>query len=243
MATARFFVEGVYGAGQTLTLAGDDSHKILDVLRKRSGDTIQIVDSTAQRFEATLEIVDRTVRARLGERFVPAIPERFEITVAQGLPKGQKMDFVVEKLTGLGAATIVPLYSERSVVVDTGSAKIDRWRRLAKTAAAQCGRDKIPEVTEPLEFQKVVASFSDYDCVLFPWELAEQVSLRSVLPELIERAGRILVVIGPEGGFSHAEAEAAQRHGAHVVGLGTRILRTDTAALVVVALLNYVSGV
>jgi 16S rRNA (uracil1498-N3)-methyltransferase len=243
MAAARFFVEGVYGAGQTLTLAGDDAHKIVDVLRKRSGDTIQIVDSTAQRFEATLEIVDRTVRARLGERFVPSAPERFEITVAQGVPKGQKMDFVVEKLTELGAATIVPLYSERSVVVDTGSSKIDRWRRLAKTAAAQCGRDKIPEVAEPLEFQKLVESFSDYDCVLFPWELAEQVPLKTVLPELVDSARRIFVVIGPEGGFSHAEAEAAQRHGAHVIGLGTRILRTETAALVVVALLNYVAGV
>lgn len=243
MAAARFFVEGVYGAGQTLTLAGDDAHKIVDVLRKRSGDTVQIVDSTAQRFEATLEIADRTVRARLGERFVPSVSERFEITVAQGVPKGQKMDFVVEKLTELGAATIVPLYSERSVAVDTGNAKLDRWRRLAKAAAAQCGRDTIPDVAEPLEFQNLVESFSGYDCVLFPWELAEQVPLKTVLPELVERARRILVVIGPEGGFSHAEAEAAQRHGAHVIGLGTRILRTETAALVVVALLNYVAGV
>ncbi len=243
MAEARFFVEGVYGAGQTLMLVGDDAHKIVDVLRKRSGDSIQIVDSTAQRFEATVEIEDRTVRARLGERSAPAAQERFEITVAQGLPKGQKMDFVVEKLTELGVTAIVPLYSERSVVVETGNTKIDRWRRLAKTAAAQCGRNNIPEVSEPLAFEKLVQSFSDYDRVLFPWELAEQVPLKTVLPELVENARRILVVIGPEGGFSHTEAEAAQDRGARVIGLGTRILRTETAALVVVALLNYVAGV
>lgn len=243
MAAATFFVEGVYGAGQTLTLGGDDAHKIVDVLRKRSGDTIQIVDSTAQRFEATLEIEDRTVRARLDEQLAHAAEERLEITVAQGLPKGQKMDFVVEKLTELGVTAIIPLYSERSVVVETGGTKLDRWRRLAKTAAAQCGRDNIPKIAEPLAFQKIIESFSQYDCVLFPWELAEQERLHSVLPELVKNTRRVLIVIGPEGGFSHAEADAAQRSGAHVIGLGARILRTETAAMVVVALLNYETGV
>jgi len=243
MAAATFFVEGIYGAGQTLTLGGDDAHKIVDVLRKRSGDSIQIVDSTAQRFDATLEIEDRTVRARLDEQLARAAEERLEIMVAQGLPKGQKMDFVVEKLTELGVAAIVPLYSERSIVVDTGSAKLDRWRRLAKTAAAQCGRDTIPKIEEPLAFQDIIKSFSQYDCVLFPWELAEREPLRAVLPRLVKSARRVLIVIGPEGGFSHAEAEAAQRNGAHVIGLGTRILRTETAAMVVVAVLNYVTGV
>jgi 16S rRNA (uracil1498-N3)-methyltransferase len=243
MAASRFFVEGVYGAGQTVTLAGADAHKIAHVLRKRSGDAIQIIDSTANRFDAVLEIQNGAVRAQLGEPVAPDATPRLQITVAQGVPKGQKMDFVVEKLTELGTAAIVPFYSERSVVIESGRGKLERWRRLAKAAAAQCGRDEIPEVREPVEFAALLETFSKYDCVLFPWELAGDALLRDMLPSMIAGARRVLIVVGPEGGFAHSEAEAAERSGAHVIGLGTHILRTETAGLVVVALLNYVTGV
>ncbi len=243
MAAPRFFVEGVYGAGQTVTLAGDDAHKIVHVLRKRSGDVVQIIDSTANRFNAILEVENGAVRAQLSVPVAPRVTTRLQVTVAQGVPKGQKMDFVVEKLTELGVAAIVPFYSERSVVVESGKGKLDRWRRLAKTAAEQCGRDEIPEVREPVEFAALLETFSIYDCVLFPWELAGDAPLRDELPSMIAGARGILVVIGPEGGFAHSEAEAAKLRGARVIGLGTRILRTETAALVVVALLNYLAGV
>ena len=243
MAAARFFVEGNYATGETLDLSGGDAHKIVDVLRKRTGDAIEIVDSSAQRFAATLQIEGRSVRARLGEPYAPAEKQRPEITVAQGLPKGQKMDFVVEKLTELGVAAVIPIYSERTIVSDAGSTKLDRWRRLAKTAAAQCGRDRIPEIAEPQRFEALLESFFGFDTVLFPWELAEQGSLKDALPGMLENARRVLVVIGPEGGFSHAEAEAAQHAGARLISLGSRILRTETAALVTVAVLNYASGV
>jgi len=241
--TARFFLEGVYGAGQTVTLECNDAHKIAHVLRKRSGDTVQIIDSTANRFEAVLEIEDGSVRAHLGEPAALRDSTRLQITVAQGIPKGRKMDFVVEKLTELGVAAIVPFYSERSVVVESGAGKLERWRRLARTAAAQCGRNEVPEVSEPVDFAVLLTTFSSYDCVLFPWELSAGGALRDSLPSLVGDARRVLVVIGPEGGFAHSEAEAAERNGAHVIGLGSHILRTETAALVVVALLNYVTGV
>jgi 16S rRNA (uracil1498-N3)-methyltransferase len=241
--TARFFLEGVYGAGQTVTLEGNDAHKIAHVLRKRTGDTVQIIDSAAHRFDAVLEIESGAVRARLGEPSAARATSRLEITVAQGVPKGQKMDFVVEKLTELGVAAIVPLYSERSVVTESGAGKLERWRRLAKTAAAQCGRDEIPVVAEPVHFAALLQTFAQYDAVLFPWELAGDTPLRDVLPSLVAGVRRILIVIGPEGGFAHSEAEAARRGGAHVIGLGSHILRTETAALVVVALLNYLTGV
>lgn len=243
MAAARFFVEGNYATGETLDLSGGDAHKIVDVLRKRSGDLIEIVDSSAQRFAATLQIEGRSVRARLGESRAPAEKRSLEITVAQGLPKGQKMDFVVEKLTELGVSTVLPIYSERTIVSDAGGAKLDRWRRLAKTAAAQCSRDRIPEIAAPRRFEELLESFSAYDTVLFPWELAEQGPLKDALPGMLENARRVLVIVGPEGGFSHAEAEAAQRAGAKLLSLGPRILRAETAALVTVAVLNYASGV
>jgi len=243
MGAAQFFIEGAYATGQTVPITGGDAHKIIHVLRKRSGDRVEVVDSRAQRFEATLTIDGDSVRAELGASVVSQERERLQIVVAQGMPKGQKMDFVVEKLTELGARAIVPLVSERSVVFEPGENKLERWRRLAKAAAAQCGRDYVMEIAAPVAFDNLLESFAEHDCVLFPWELAQQPALITVLPKLLEGARRVLVVIGPEGGFSHAEAERARARGAHVIGLGTRILRTETAALLVVAVLNYAAGV
>lgn len=237
----RFFVEGRHEAGDAVTLDGSDAHKIVTVLRKHDGDEIEVIDSAAQRFSANIAIDGRTVRATLNELKADAESSLPEITVAQGVPKGQKMDFVVEKLTELGAARIIPLQSERTVVSDVSPNKIERWRRLAKTAAQQCGRARIPQVADPQIFQQLCDSFAAYDVVLFPWELAARTKLRDALPSLVATAKSILIVVGPEGGFSHAEADAAQRAGAQLISLGSRILRTETAALALVAVLAYVT--
>lgn len=207
----------------------------------RSGDRIEVIDSTAQRFAARIDIDGRLVRATLDAALARRGSALPSITVAQGIPKGQKMDFVVEKLTELGVSCIMPLRSERTVVTGAAENKVERWRRLAKTAAQQCGRDAVPEICEPIDFDAICGRFAEHDSVLLPWELADYAPLRDRLPGLIERADRILLVVGPEGGFSHAEAHAAQRAGAHLLSLGERILRTETAALAVVAVLNYLT--
>lgn len=207
----------------------------------REGDTIEIIDSAAQRFTATLTIDERSIRAELGERIGSCASALPHVSVAQGVPKGQKMDFVVEKLTELGAAEIIPLQSERTIVNGVSENKIERWRRLAKTAAQQCGRDDIPRIADPLTFADLCATFAAYDVVLFPWELADRAPLRDRLPALVADARRILVIVGPEGGFSHAEAAAAQSAGAKLISLGSRILRTETAALAVLAVVNYLT--
>jgi len=238
----KFFVEGRHETGDVVTLDGSDAHKVVNVLRMGGGDTIEVIDSAAQHFKASLRIDGRSVHAALEtsiERTASTLPR---VTIAQGVPKGQKMDFVVEKLTELGAAAIVPLQSERTIVSDVSPNKIERWRRLAKSAAQQCGRSDIPEVADPLTFEKMLALFKDYDCVLVPWELAERVPLRERLPDLIANAHDVLVLIGPEGGFSHKEAEAAKEAGAQLISLGSRILRTETAGLVVLAIIGYISG-
>jgi 16S rRNA (uracil1498-N3)-methyltransferase len=243
MSARRFFIEDTHAEGERVVVADADAHKIRDVLRLRAGDTIEIVDSTGQIFDAMLESVDGDVRVQL----LRVVDERSDepgmrVDVAQGIPKGQKMDFVVEKLSELGVASIIPLASERAIVRDPGDAKVERWRRLAKSAAAQSGRRSILAVDEPVCFDDLIGRFASYDLVLFPWEVATGDSkLRDTLPALAREARRVLVVIGPEGGFSHAEAEQAREAGAHVISLGRRILRTETAALVLVAILQYMN--
>lgn len=242
MPARRFFVRDAHRSGEVLAIHGSDAHKIVNVLRLRDGDVIEVVDSGGTIFAATLESKSGALHARLGEPREGPGQARVAIDVAQGIPKGQKMDFVVEKLSELGVRALQPLQSERTIVADVGVAKLERWRRLARSAAQQSGRADVLQVNDPLPLAQLRLQFSQYDAVVFPWEVAEPQALRDVLPAVVRDAARILVVIGPEGGFSHAEAEAAQAAGARLVSLGPRILRTETAALAVVAILGYELG-
>jgi len=239
IAARRFFVEGAVEAGAVVEIGGGDARKIVRVLRLREGDRIEVIDSTAAVFSAAIAETGRVVRAKLVERVAEG--ERagaVRIDVAQAVPKGQRMEFVVEKGTELGAAAFLPFFCERSVARRLGDEKLARWRRLARTAAQQCGRRDVPEVLAPCGFEDLAERFSGYDAVLFAWELAEARSLREALATALRGAQRILVVVGPEGGFTHEEAEAAQQRGATMLSLGPRILRTDTAALALLAVIG-----
>jgi 16S rRNA (uracil1498-N3)-methyltransferase len=238
-AARRFFVEGRSEIGGSVEIAGGDAHKIAHVLRLRAGDRIEVIDSAAAAFAAAIEEVGSVVRATLVERVAeqwdaPAL----DVEVAQAIPKGQRMDFVIEKCTELGAAAFLPFHCERSVGRDVGAEKLSRWRRLARTAAQQSGRRDVPGIAAPVEFDALTRRFGEYAAVLFAWEMAQTEPLRQRLPRALPAAGRVLVVIGPEGGFTHSEAELAERRGATLVWLGARILRTDTAAIVLLAVIG-----
>ena len=240
MPARRFFIEGVHRGGDTVDLARSDARKILTVLRLKDGAALEVVDSSGTLFAAQLAIDGGDVRVRLISEGDPGEARRFTIDVAQAIPKGQKMDFVVEKATELGVNAIVPFYSERTVVAGAGDSKLERWRRLAKAAAAQCGRRTVPAIEAPLSFDELLDRFSVYDAVLFPWEVADRIALREALPALVAGARRVLVVVGPEGGFGHEEADAAAARGARWLWLGHRVLRTETAAMVLLAILEYI---
>jgi 16S rRNA (uracil1498-N3)-methyltransferase len=239
----RFFVEGVHVLGESVAFAGDDARKIATVLRGRTGDRVQVVDSAGTAFSASIDVTGTTVVATLDERIDRGSREStVRLTVAQAIPKGQKMDLIVEKATELGAAAIVPLRSDRVVGERTGEHKIERWQRLAKTAAQQCGRSVIPTVAPIAGWDELLATFGSYDRVYIPWELADVKPLRATFETDAPQISSALFVIGPEGGFSSYEVERAVAAGAIAVSLGTRILRTETVALVVLAAFAYARG-
>lgn len=225
-----------------MRLPGDDARKILVVLRGTPGDSLEIVDSGGRIFAASLVVDGPVASASLRAELAAPARAVLEISLAQGIPKGQKMDYVVEKATELGIARILPFSAERTVGDGERAGKIERWRRLAKSAAQQCGRADVPDVAAPLDFAALLAAFPAYELVLVPWELAAPIPLRERLPALLGAARRVLVVIGPEGGFSGDETRAAEAAGARLVSLGSRILRTETAGLVATAALRYASG-
>lgn len=239
----RFFVEGVHALGERVALAPDDARKIVTVLRARTGERVQVIDSAGSAFAATLALDGGTVAAILDEPLDRGARESaVRVTIAQAIPKGQKMDLIVEKATELGVAAIVPLRSDRVAGERTGEHKSERWQRIAKSAAQQCGRTVVPHVAPVARWDDLLATFGDYERVYLPWELADVRPLRETFDRDAPAIGSALFVIGPEGGFSAHEAERALAAGALALSLGTRILRTETVALVMLAAFAYARG-
>lgn len=210
------------------------------MLRLQSGDRIEVIDSAAASFEAAIDDAGAIVRATLlgPSETRAATPAALRCDVAQAVPKGSRMELVIEKGTELGANRFLPFYSERSVARSVGAEKLERWRRLARSAAQQSGRTDVPEIAPALAFDALLERFESYEAVFFAWELAARVPLYRQLLEALPNAGGVLVVVGPEGGFTHEEADAAQRRGATLISLGARILRTDTAAMALLAVIG-----
>jgi 16S rRNA (uracil1498-N3)-methyltransferase len=242
MSARRFFVDGSREAGDHVAIGERDAHKIARVLRLHDGDELEIVDAAGHSFDARVRLEPHGLHAELVGMRAASTSPGLRIDIAQGIPKGAKMDFVIEKATELGAAAVLPFYSRRSVVQDLGDAKLERWRRLAKTASAQCDRRDVPEVHAPSTFEALLDRCADYDLLLMPWERAGPDPLRASLPVWLERAHRVLVIVGPEGGFTADEAELGRAAGAHLVSLGGRILRSETAGLAMLAILEYASA-
>ena len=239
----RFFVEGVHAAGDRIVLAPDAARKLVTVLRRGSGERVQIVDAAGTAYTGVLDVMGKAVAAVLEAPVAaPSTDSAARIVIAQGIPKGQKMDFIVEKATELGASAIVPLRSERVAGDRTGDHKHERWQRIAATAAAQSGRSRVPTVEQPADWPALIATFSAYDAVYLLWDGARASPLRDRFEAEAAAARAILCVIGPEGGFSPQEIARAAAAGAVSVSLGRRILRTETAALVVLAALLYARG-
>ena len=182
----------------------------------------------------------------MGEKTVVDEPG-LRLTLVQGLPKGDKMDFIIQKATELGVNRIIPLACERAVVKLTGDKqqrRLDRWQRIALEAAKQCRRPDIPEVAALATWEDVLAGMGKNTTALLPWEMENTTSLKKALIdcENLDSVIDLYVFIGPEGGFTAAEVSLACSHGVRPVTLGPRILRTETAGLAVLTMILYQFG-
>jgi 16S rRNA (uracil1498-N3)-methyltransferase len=229
---------------QTVTLRADEARHLRDVLRLKTGDEVYVFDGAGREFRCLIVNANRdSTELRIDSEVEPAKPEsQLQLKLGVALLKGEKFDLVVQKVTELGVTKVVPLitrYADIHLRDEADAAKrVARWQRIALEAAKQSGRAFVPEVSAPVSFETFVAGTKDAElCLMF----SERGG--AGLGEFADRAPRSAVaLIGSEGGWSDGEIERARAESFQVVTLGGRILRAETAAITVTALLQHLFG-
>ena len=243
----RIYAPPVQEGKDTVELAEDTVRYLRNVLRLGRGDGILLFDGTGWEYRGVIERLEGregTSRIVARERVPLAIPVR--ITLAQALPKGDKMEFIVQKATELGVARIVPFRSARTIprrTEDRAARRLERWRRIAAEAAEQCGRTDVPEIAEPLPFREALEQAGPEAVKILFWESETERSVREILKGDASRSAReFFLVVGPEGGVTGEEAEQARQAGFLTASLGRLVLRVETAALAILAIFQYECG-
>lgn len=234
----RFFIDGT--ADGRAYIAGADALHIAKALRMRPGEALTLCDGKGTDFDGVLETVtDRQVTVRISASRPSQAEPTLAVTLYQGLPKGDKMDWIIQKAVELGVTAVVPVATRRSVTRLEGKAdkKQERWQRIAAEAAGQCGRGMLPSVERPLSWSQALSRLSGEPALVF-YEGGGRPLRELVTPS----TRRLSVFVGPEGGFDPEEIDAIRRQGGGVATLGPRILRCETAPLAALTLLMHLSG-
>ena len=240
----QFFVEPSQIQDKKIIISGSDFNHIKNVLRLKIGEEIAVkngVDGKEYRCGIEMFAQDQVICSL---RFVreEGVELPSKIYLFQGLPKADKMEFIVQKAVELGAFEVIPLAVKRCVVKldeKKAQAKVNRWQNIAEAAAKQCKRGIIPAVKAPMTMKEAAAYAERMDVKLLPYELAEDMSRTKKIIEGIMPGQSVAIFIGPEGGFEESEVETALAAGIEPVTLGKRILRTETAGLAALSWLMY----
>ncbi|HHW15321.1 MAG TPA: 16S rRNA (uracil(1498)-N(3))-methyltransferase [Firmicutes bacterium] len=256
MRVPRFFCRPEDRSGDRLTLPADESRHARKVLRLGPGDRIAVLDGTGVEYEAVVEAFGPSatpagkrrggfcLTARVLATRSRAAEPSLQVILLQGLPKGDKMDLIVQKATELGVSRIVPVQAKRSISrpePERGPGKAARWQRIAQEAAKQAGRSLAPAVEPPRTLAQALGRLPEGCTVIVPWEGEGRRTLAEAVAAL-RRDAPAALLIGPEGGLAEDEIEQAEAAGALTVTLGPRILRTETAGFVALACLLYATG-
>jgi 16S rRNA (uracil1498-N3)-methyltransferase len=243
---ARLFVEPARLADEVVVLVDEDHRYLTRVLRLGVGETVVLFDGKSVEATARISRVGpRALELRIEERRPVLADTRPQVTLIQGLAKGDKLDLVVQKATELGLARFIPVTTARAVQrLDVNAARAlqrrARWQKIAREAARQSGRLDVPEIEGVTTLTTALRASAKDALKLMLWEGARQTPLRGELPATPPQ--QIVIVVGPEGGFTVEEVEEARQDGFVAVGLGPRVLRTETAALVMLSILGFALG-
>lgn len=243
----KFFVKNSQVNDNKIIIIGEDVNHIKNVLRKNIGDTLEICDKDNSKNYLTniLELDKDQIICDIMQELNTNTESNVFINVFQGLPKSDKMELIIQKSIELGASKITPVAMKRCVVKLSGKdeeKKITRWQKISEVASKQCGRNIIPKIENVCTIKDICDNISKYDVVLVAYENEKDNILKIELEKLKNSQNKnikVAIVIGPEGGIEPEEIEKLSTNGAKIVTLGNRILRTETASLNMISIINY----
>lgn len=242
----RFFVRQDQIFDDSINILGEDAHHIARSLRMAVGDSMIVCDMRGNEYDCEITDFkgDTEVSVKILEKRHSENESPVYIRLFQALPKGDKLETIIQKSVECGVSEIIPFESERCVVrirQDAEDRKTERRNRIASEAAKQCGRSILPVVRKSVGFSEMLSLAEESEVILFCYEGDETEPIGSILGKLSENMPKsISVIIGSEGGFSISEMQKAKEKGMSMTGLGKRILRTETASCFVLACISFV---
>jgi len=240
-----FFIEPSAATDPVVSITGSEAHHIKNVLRLKPGDSLKLFDGTGYEYNAVISRISvKAVAVEIRKRIKAAPPSDVQIIVAQAFLKEKKMDDLVRKLCELGVTRWIPFFSERSIARPDAQRLVgrsQRWNRIATEAAKQCRRIDTLQIGDALSFEKVLELGGRCDLRIVFWENETSLLIKSV-PSRANPIKEVLVMLGPEGGFTDQEIKKLLNCGFQSAGLGPRILRAETATIAAVTLVQYLYG-
>ena len=236
----KFFVTQDKISDNQIIIDSEDVTHISRVLRLEKGDNVTVCDGQGTDYDAQIDTIEpKKILLNIVSRQKSETEPNIKVTLFQALPKASKMEYIIQKTTELGISEIVPVKLSRCVVkIDNKKdekKKIDRWQKIAESAAKQSGRGIVPTVSEFMTINEVIEKSKEFDLFFVPYECEEQKTLKEILTSKSD-VKSVGFVIGPEGGFDLSETEKLHSSGIDTVTLGKRILRTETAGEAVLAM-------
>lgn len=235
MRIPRIFTAGALASGHPAVLDDNASHHVSKVLRHRVGDTLIVFNGDGFQWQATISAIDKKrVTVDIGERSAPITESPLDVHLGIAVSKGERMDWVLQKTTELGVSAISPLLTARTEFKLSGerlTRKVAHWHQILVSACEQCGRNRLPQLQAPVTLDHWLAH-AEADCKLVLHH-RDRYSLADAAP-----ASRVLLLIGPEGGLADSEISAAEARGFRSLTLGPRVLRTETAPVAALAVLQ-----
>jgi 16S rRNA (uracil1498-N3)-methyltransferase len=242
MPRTRLYIPGSYGTESLLQLDADKTRYLGRVLRLRTGDTVSVFDGVGSEYRATITAIAKSsATLRIDARTATGTESPLRVHLVQGISRGERMDFVIQKATELGVKRITPVLTEFGVVKLDGTRaekRRDHWQKVAASACEQSGRVRLPLIDAPLPLKNWFGSkppTADTEIILKPGAAKPLIAIAAPTT-------KICVLIGPEGGFSDGELDDAEASGFDAVSLGPRVMRTETAAIAAIAVLQSLWG-
>jgi 16S rRNA (uracil1498-N3)-methyltransferase len=245
-AMRRFFIQSADAAAGSITVEGSEARHMIQVLRLKPGDSVRLYDGAGGEYEGLIRSITAGRAEVVIEGKVPQTAESpLHLVVAQGFLKERKMEELIRPLSELGAVSWIPFFCERSIPRPDPqrlAARVQRWHKIARESLKQCRRSKQLDIQPPTDFETVLKSDEGWNLKLIFWENESATPGRDWNPDGRQPLEKILIMLGPEGGFSEQEVRRAQGMGFAVAGLGPRILRAQTATLAACALMQFLFG-